>query len=165
MSDCSAEISMRNPRACGSLAQHSGLFVFMLFWGLMVTTTRQLQTTKCLGGTLSKTEKTSVQPIPKADATARNETGREFQGQRSVTGARDILAELLLVRCENADTAPAARDADIPLLRVRGGLNRRVGEQNVIHGLALRTVGRDGIAQQKLTVTGIQHTAIRQPDS
>ena len=72
----------------------------------MVTTTRQLQTTKCVGGTLSKTEKTTVQPIPKADATARNETGREFQGQRPVTGASHVLAQLLLVRREDANAAP-----------------------------------------------------------
>ena len=69
---------MRNPRACGSLAQHSGVFVFMLFCGLRVTTTRQLETTKCVGRVLPKSEKTTVQPIPKSDATARNETGREF---------------------------------------------------------------------------------------
>ena len=32
-SECSAEISMRNPRACGSLAQHSGVFVFIFCVG------------------------------------------------------------------------------------------------------------------------------------
>jgi len=114
---------MRNPCACGSLAQHSGVFVFMLFCGLRVTTTRQLETTERVGGALSKSEKTTVQPIPKAHATARNETGREFQGQRSVTGANHVLPQLSLVRREDANAAPAARDRHVPLLCVRRGLD------------------------------------------
>src|SRR4051812_24860729 len=108
ISDCSAEISMRNPRACGSLAQHSGIFVFMLFCALRMTTTRQLKTTERVGGALSKSKKPTMQPIPKTNATAANETIREFQGQRPVTGASHIFAQLLLVRCEDTNAPPSA---------------------------------------------------------
>jgi hypothetical protein len=48
----------------------------MLLFGLQVMTTRQLQTTKSVGGTLSKSKKMVVQTIPKEDATARDKAGR-----------------------------------------------------------------------------------------
>jgi len=48
----------------------------MLLFGLQVTTTRQFQTTKCVGGALSKSKEMAVQTIPKSDATARHKTGR-----------------------------------------------------------------------------------------
>ena len=35
-----------------------------------------------------------------------------------MAGAQDVLAELFLVRREDADATPTARDGDIPLLRV-----------------------------------------------
>lgn len=63
-------------------------------------------------------------------------TGK-FQCQRPVAGTRQILTQLLLVRRENADAAPPARNGDIPLLRVGCGLDGGIGEQNVIHRLAL----------------------------
>ena len=48
----------------------------------MVTTTHQFQTTERVGGALSESEKMTVQPIPKPNATARNKTSRKFHGQR-----------------------------------------------------------------------------------
>jgi len=50
--------------------------VLMLLFGLQVTTTRQFQTTKSVGGALSKSKEMAVQTIPKEDATARDKTGR-----------------------------------------------------------------------------------------
>jgi len=48
----------------------------MLLFGLQVTTTRQLQTTKSVGGALSISKEVAVQTIPKEDATARDKTSR-----------------------------------------------------------------------------------------
>jgi len=48
----------------------------MLLFGLQVTTTRQFQPTKCVGGALSKSKKMAVQTIPKEDARARDKAGR-----------------------------------------------------------------------------------------
>ena len=79
----------------------------------------------------------AVQAIPKADATARDKAGRQLHRQRPVTGARHILPQLLFVRREDADASPPARNGHIPLLRVRRGLDGRVGEQDVIHRFAL----------------------------
>src|SRR5438552_11102800 len=73
---CSADSSTLTARAFGSLAQHSGDFVLMLLFGLQVTTTRQFQTTKSVGGALSKSKEMAVQTIPKEDATARDKAGR-----------------------------------------------------------------------------------------
>jgi len=48
----------------------------MILFGLQVTTTRQFQSTKCVGGVLSKSKEMAVQTIPKEDAAARDKTGR-----------------------------------------------------------------------------------------
>ena len=82
-------------------------------------TTSQFQTANVVGGSTTETKKITMQPIPKQMASARNKTVRKFQRQRPVTGAGDILAKLLLVRRENADAAPSARNGHIPLLRIR----------------------------------------------
>ena len=49
-----------------------------------------------------------MQPIPNADDTARGKAGCKFNSQRTVTGAGDILAQLLLVGREDADAASPA---------------------------------------------------------
>src|SRR6266567_6546535 len=68
----SADSSTLTARAFGSLAQHSGDFVLMHLFGLQVTTTRQLETTKSVGGALSKSKKMAVETIPKEYAAARD---------------------------------------------------------------------------------------------
>ena len=47
-----------------------------------------------------------MQAIPKTDATARDKTGHQLNRQRPVAGARDILAQLLFVRREDANATP-----------------------------------------------------------
>ena len=66
-----------------------------------------------------------MQPIPKPNATPGRDSGREFERQWPVAGARHVLPELFLVRREDADAAPTARDGHIPLLRTRGRLDGR----------------------------------------
>ena len=121
-----------------------------------------METENSFGGSTTEANKITVQPIPKPMLSARDKTGRKFHRQWPMTGARDILTKLLLVRRENADAAPSARNGDIPLLRVRCRLNGRIGEQDVIHRFALRTVGRDSVARQKLAETFVQDAAISQ---
>ena len=130
---------MRNPRACGSLAQHSGVFVLMFLYGLMfwLMLLSRVETENSFGGSTTEANKIIVQPIPKQMLSARDRTGREFHRQWPMTGAGDILTKLLLVRRENANAAPPARNGHIPLLRVRCRLDRRIGKQDVIHGFAL----------------------------
>ena len=99
---------MRNPRALGSLAQHSGVFVLILLYALMVMPTGQFQPANVVGGAATETNQITVQPIPKPKTSGRNKTRRQFYGQPPMTGAGHILAQLLLVRCENADAAPPA---------------------------------------------------------
>src|SRR5208282_2684866 len=130
---------MRNPRACGSLAQHSGVFVLMFLYGLMfrLMLLSQMETENSFGGSTTEANKITLQPVPKQMPSARDKTGRKFHRQRPMTGAGDILTKLLLVRRENVNTAPPARNGHIPLLSVRCGLDRRIGKQDVIHGFAL----------------------------
>ena len=78
-----------------------------------------------------------MKPVPKRIVIGRAQATGKFQCQRPVAGTRQILTQLLLVRRENADAAPPARNGDIPLLRVGCGLDGGIGEQNVIHRLAL----------------------------
>lgn len=115
---------MRNARACGSLAQHSGDFVFMFLCVLTVLMTppRQLQTDEIVGGLATESKQILMQPIPKRVASARGCTARKIESQRFVAGARHILAQLLLVRREDADAAPTPRNRHKPLL----GVGRRL---------------------------------------
>jgi hypothetical protein len=99
---------------------------------------------------------------PKQKASARNIAGREFHCQWAMTGAGDILSKLLLVRRYDEDAAPPARNRHVPLLRVRRRLDGRIGEQNIIHRLALRTVGRDRVAGKKLAEAFVQNATISQ---
>ena len=130
---------MRNPRACGSLAQHSGVFVLMFLYGLMfwLMLLSQMETENSFGGSTTEANKITVQTIPKPMLSARDRAGRKFHRQWPMTGAGDVLTKLLLVRRENANAAPPARNGHIPLLRVRRRLDRRIGKQDVIHRLAL----------------------------
>src|ERR1039457_6640871 len=103
----------------------------------MVMSASRLESAKSVSGALPESKHITVQPVPKTAPTARDESGRKFQRQRPVTGTGHIFTELLLVRRENADATPPARNSDIPLLRVRCGLHGRIGKQNVIYRLAL----------------------------
>ena len=100
---------MRNPRACGSLAQHSGVFVLMFLYGLMfwLMLLSQMETENSFGGSTTEANKITVQPIPKQMLSARDRTGRKFHRQWSVPGAADIFPKLFLVGRENADAPPS----------------------------------------------------------
>src|SRR5262245_53857353 len=101
---------MRNPRACLSLAQHSGDFVFILLCGLFVMPmpTSHLKSAEGVGGAFAESKKTTVQPVPKPDAAAWSEPGRKFNRQWAMPGARNVSAKLFLVGREDADTAPSS---------------------------------------------------------
>ena len=126
----------------------------------MTMATREFQSAEAVSRAATEAQQVAMQPIPKADAATRDYTSREFHRQWAMPGARDVLAQLFLVRGEDADSAPSTRDGHIPLLCVGRGLDGGVREQDVIHSLALRAVGRDGIAGQKLTKAGVQNPAI-----
>lgn len=74
----------------------------------MVMPPSQFQTTNVVSGSTTETKKITMQAIPKQKASARNKARGKFHRQWPMTGARDILAKLLLVRREDADTAPPA---------------------------------------------------------
>src|SRR5450756_441230 len=107
---------MRNPRACGSLAQHSGVFALIFLYGLMfcLKLLSRVDTENSFGGSTTEANKITVQAIPKPMLSARDKTGRKFHRQWPMTGTSYILTKLLLVRRENADTAPPPRDGHIP---------------------------------------------------
>lgn len=87
-------------------------------------TTRKLEAAEAVRCATTEAQHVTMQTIPKANATTGRETASEFKRQWPVAGARDVLAELLLVRREDADAAPSARDGHVPLLRVRRCLDR-----------------------------------------
>ena len=128
-------------------------------------TTREFQPDKVVSGPAAKAEKITVQPIPEACSGPRHNARREFQCQRPVPGARDVLTQLLLVWREDANATPPARNGHIPLLRVGRSLDGGIGEQDVINGLALRPVGRDGVAREELAEARVQHPAIHEFDT
>ena len=49
-----------------------------------------------------------MQPVPKPVGMARTNTVRQFQRQRPVAGANQVLTQLNFIRRENADAAPTA---------------------------------------------------------
>ena len=71
----------------------------------------------------------------------------------------DVLAKLDFVSRENFHAFAAARNRDIPLLLIRRGGDRRIREQDIIHGFALGGVGRDGVAAHELAVIFRQRRA------
>ena len=91
----------------------------------------------------AKSKQVAMQVSPKHVAMAGHEITRQFQCQWPVTGTGHVFAELLLVRRENADAAPPARDGHIPLLRIRRCFDGGIRKKDVIHRLALRTIGRE----------------------
>src|SRR6185503_2513799 len=113
---CSADNSTLTARAFGSLAQHSGVFVLMGFNGLM-TTTRKCEPAEMVRSPATEAQHVAMEAIPKANATPRRETASQFKRQRPVTGASHVLAQLLLVRREDANATPPTRNRHVPLLR------------------------------------------------
>ena len=77
----------------------------------------------------------------------------------------DVLPKLDFVRRENLHAFAPPRNRDIPLLLIRGRFDGGIREQDVIHGLALGGVGRDGVAAHELPVIFRQHPAIIQSDA
>jgi hypothetical protein len=73
-----------------------------------VTVASHFQPNKVVGGSTTEAKQITMQPVPKVDDAARGNAGCQFHRQRTMTGPNDILAELLLVRGENADAASAA---------------------------------------------------------
>ena len=57
----------------------------------------------------------TAQPIPKTDRPARSETRCKFHRQWTMAGAGHILAQVLFVRREDANTASSPRNRHIPL--------------------------------------------------
>ena len=106
-----------------------------------------------------------MQTIPKPKTPSGLDSRSELHGQRPVTGPRDVFAQLLFIRREDADTTSPARDGHIPLLRVRGGLDSGVREEDIIHRLPLRTVRRYGVAGEELPEILVQYPAICEVDS
>ena len=49
-----------------------------------------------------------MQPVPKPVGMARTNTVRQFQCQRPVAGANQVLTQLNFIRRENEDAAPTA---------------------------------------------------------
>ena len=62
---------------------------------------------------------------------------RQVHGQCAITGAENILPELLFVARENFDAFAPPRNRHVPLLPVCGRFDGGIGEQDVIHGFAL----------------------------
>jgi hypothetical protein len=107
----------------------------------MVTAASQLQQDKVVDGSAAKTKKVAMQPIQKADSSACRETRLKLHRQGTMARARDIFAELHIVRRENTDAAPPARDGHRPLLPVGRSLDGRAGKQDVI-SFPARNFGR-----------------------
>ena len=103
-----------------------------------------------------------MKPVPQSQRRARAGATREFERQGALTGARDAPAQLRLVGREDMNAFAAPRNGDVPLLIIRGGAHRRIGEQDVINRLALRSVGCDRVAADELAEVRFQHPAIAQ---
>src|SRR5580692_7283371 len=101
-----------------------------------------------------------MQSLPKRIAVLWTQATGKLQRERPVAGANQIFSQLNFVRREDSDAAPTARNGDIPLLSVGCRLDSGIGKKNVIHRLALRTIGRDRIAGKKFPKTFIQNAAI-----
>ena len=62
------------------------------------------------------------------------------ESERTIASASNVLTERFFVWREDAHRFATARDAHIPLLRVRRGADRRISQEYVIDCLALGTV-------------------------
>jgi hypothetical protein len=62
---------------------------------------------------------------------------REINGQLTITGTENVLAQLCLIARENLDAFTPARNCHVPLLPVCRWSDGGVGEKNVVHGLPL----------------------------
>src|SRR5258706_2948942 len=132
--------------------------VFLAMTGLF-------QAEKYIGAPPAKTKKRAMQPVPKPVAISRAKASRQFQRQWPVTRPNKVFPQLNLVRRENADAAPTARNGDIPLLRIGCGLNGGIRKQDVIYSLALRPVGRYCVTGEELTKSLLQCPAVSQFNS
>src|SRR2546430_4899974 len=84
------------------------------------------------------------------------------QSQCPVTGASNVLSKLDFVGRENLDAFASTRDGHVPLLFVGRRCDGGIGEQDIIHGLSLGSVGSDGVAAHELSVVLVQHPPILQ---
>jgi hypothetical protein len=85
--------------------------------------------------------------------------------QWTVAGTGDGFAESLLVGGEDADALAAAANADVPLLGIGRGLDRGVGEEDVVHGFPLGSVGGDGVPRNKFPERWIKDAPVGEFDS
>ena len=92
------------------------------------------------------------QPPPVIDL--RRNLGPQIQRQFAFAGVLNRGAQTFLVGRENDGLFSPARNRDIPLVRVRRRTISRIGEQNGIHRLALRSVGGDRITSVEETLCG-----------
>src|SRR5438105_8563717 len=88
-----------------------------------------------------------------------------IESQRSVARTRNVLAKLVFVGRENLDALAPARNRDVPLPVVGCRFDGGIGEQNVIHGLALSGIGSDRVATNELAIILRQHPPILQRNS
>jgi hypothetical protein len=89
---------------------------------------------------------------------------RQVHGESTIIGANNILAKLRLIAGEDADAPPSTGNRHVPLLLVGRGLDGRIREQDVIDGLALRRVRRDGETANKAPVMLSKNPSVSKPD-
>ena len=69
-----------------------------------MTMTRKFEPAEMIRSTATEAQHVAMETIPQANPRSRGETASEFKSQGPVAGARHVLAELLFVRRENADS-------------------------------------------------------------
>ena len=90
---------------------------------------------------------------------------REYiESEFAVAGAADGCGELRFVSGEDADAFASAGNRDVPLLGVCCGAGGGVGKDDVLDGLALRTIGRDGVASRELPELGRNDSSVFERD-
>jgi hypothetical protein len=94
------------------------MFLCDVLLRVVMMTPGLFQPAKCVGGVLAKAQEIAVKLIPKEDTLLLAKVVGKFQRQRTMTGTGHVFPKLLLVRRENANAAPAARDGHIPLLGI-----------------------------------------------
>ena len=75
---------------------------------LVFVTAGFFQAAKSVGCPLAEPEEITMQPVPKPVGMVWTNTVRQFQCQRPVAGANQVLTQLNFIRRENADAAPTA---------------------------------------------------------
>ncbi|HUZ07485.1 MAG TPA: hypothetical protein VMV89_08345 [Candidatus Paceibacterota bacterium] len=82
--------------------------MLIFLFGLVTLPAGECQPDKIVGGATAKTKHVAVKPIPKSVIASRDKAGCKFHRKRAMSRARDIFAQLLFVRREDADATPSA---------------------------------------------------------